>query len=192
MLIVTGGIACGKSTFVDTARELLGTCAVIDADEWYHGVYMRSDAYNQLTRSLFNRVSVKAAAFTHLNWSIFENAVADAFCEYVNNAKPTICVIPEFFKRADYFDARLGPWNEVLTIERDNNVDAAIKRDGHRTSAKTRLIAKNQSTIETRVDLSDYVLYNVGSKDEFKEECVKWLKSHLPEVSTHPTKAIGT
>lgn len=190
MLIVTGGIACGKSTFLEVSRELCDG-VIIDADEWYHNERLQSEAHKRLAKTLFNNVSVKAAAFTHLNWSIFEKAVVDAFCEYTNNVKPVICVIPEFFKREDYFRARLNV-EKVLTIERKDSMAAAFIRDTHRTEAQTKRIAENQSTTETRVELSDYVLYNAGSKDDFKQECVLWLKSHLLEVSTRPTKAIGT
>lgn len=189
MLIVTGGIACGKSTFVETAREL--GHFVVDADEWYHKLFVGSIIQQHWHKTLFGTVSIKAVAFQHDNWTTYEKIVADAFCEYVRNVKPTICVIPEYFKRHTYFIAALG-LHKVLTIERDNHIDAAIARDGHRSAEQTQKIFENQTPSCVRVDLSDWFLYNVGSKDYFKQECELWLKSRLPAVSTHPTKDIDT
>lgn len=189
MLVVTGGIACGKSTFVEAAREM--GINVVDADEWYHKLFVGSSIQEHWRQTLFGNVAIKSIAFRHDNWSIYEQGVADAFSTYVGNIRPDICVIPELFKRETYFRVNLPKFN-VLTIERENHVDAAITRDGHRSVDLTQKIFENQTPSDVRVDKSDYVLYNVGSRDEFKQECHKWLALHLPEVSTHPTKAIAT
>lgn len=189
MIVVTGGIACGKSTLVETAREM--GYDVVDADEWYHRIFVGSTAQTNLERTLFGSISYKTAAFQHLNWTVYEKGVADAFCEYIRNRKPQVCVIPEYFKREDYFSARLGA-PKVLTIERENNVDAAKARDTHRSNTLTEKIAASQTPKHVRVELSDFILYNEGSKDQFKQECQKWLESHLPAASTRPTKGIAT
>jgi len=189
MLVVTGGIACGKSTFVEAAREV--GFHVVDADEWYHNEYVGSSSFVLVTNILFGKTSVKDAAFRSRNWEAYERLVVGAFCRYVKDIAPYFCIIPEFFKKEDFFRALLNITG-VLTIERTDNISAALDRDGHRTAAETERIAGNQTTSERRVELSDHVLYNVGSRDEFKEECTFWLKSHLLEVFTHPTKAIST
>ena len=101
MIVVTGGIACGKSTFVEVAREM--GIDVVDADEWYHKLFVGSSIQEYWRRTLFGGLSIKTVAFRHDNWSIYEQSVAEAFCTYIGNTRPDICVIPELFKRETFF-----------------------------------------------------------------------------------------
>lgn len=189
MLIVTGGIACGKSTFVEAAREL--GYKIIDADEWYHDVYKLSTSFDNAKQLLFGSVSIGAVAFRHSNWKAFERIVAAAFCTYATNNQPRIVVIPEYFKHKRLIDRHLGPVT-VLTIERKDNYSAAYERDSEKRSADlTARIINAQTPSTARVVQADHVMYNGGSRDEFKQECQAWLKLHLPEVSIPRTRGIA-
>ncbi len=190
ILIVTGGIACGKSTFVEAARE--AGYDIVDADDWYHDIHTKSTEFSMNKQMLFGSLSLKTVAFRHKNWITFERLVAKAFCGYVLINKPRIVVIPEFYRHEMLFKRYLGFANDVVTIERLNNFNEALARDVDRPVELTRKIMENQTPSIVRVDRSDYVLYNEGSRDEFKLECQQWLKSHLPVASTHRMRDIFT
>lgn len=187
MLIVTGGIACGKSTFLDIARKLGYNC--VDADEWHHSFRNNPvDAYTK--KELFgDNFDMGEVAFVHPQWKEYEDFVGTSFKLWIDQEvlyhgrKIDILIIPDFFNKP----VRTGLLGiPVLTIERPNNVLHAMKRDSHRDVDFTMKIHRNQMTPDERCKRADFVIINRGTKEEFQEECEKWLKSHLPAVSTRP------
>ncbi len=183
MLIVTGGIACGKSTFLEVARQF-GRC--IDADDWYNDQYKSTGNYLKITDLLFGTRELHTVAFNHENWTLFQEIVFGKFWTLLEKEPFEIVAIPDFFSRTT---ARTG--FSVLTIERPDNLGAALLRDPHRDPELTKKLHSNQMSGSQREQLADYVLFNNGTKEQFEKECENWLKLHLLEVSIPYTKVIN-
>lgn len=175
MIIVTGGIACGKSVFLDKAKELGYNC--IDADDWFHNEMSNESPIRILARIMLKTVDLKTVAFQHEYWNDFISVIDYSFQLWVQSQRNNfdIVVIPDFFSRNKnmLFD------EEVLTIERLNNFEAAIERDAHRSEELTAKIYQAQMNSEERMSFADHVIYNNGTKEEFEKECEEWLQLHL-------------
>lgn len=182
MLIVTGGIACGKSTFLEVARKMRLKC--IDADEWFHD-FKKTGTYSYIFKEFFDEQNISDVAFVHEKWEEYCKLIDLYFInqinldEYFTNDLYDIIVIPDFFKRR----LKLGTF-DVLTIERPYNLKAAVERDSHRSRDLTVKIHQHQMDPGTRRSLADYVLENEGTKEEFEKECEEWLKLHLQDHLT--------
>lgn len=177
MLVVTGGIACGKSVFVRVCEGF--GLKVIDADDWFHKTYRGSEEY-LLAIKEFDGRALSQCAFIHKHWKTFETQVASDFCKFVGD-EYEIVVIPEYFKYSEIYNSLL-PRHKTVTIERNDNLTFAITRDMHRGSELTKLIFNNQTPHNVRIESADYVLSNQGTIKEFQKECKEWLKLHLQEV----------
>lgn len=187
MLVVTGGISCGKSVFKSVCNSY--GIRVIDADDWFHGGYKRTNDYAKAVAG-FGGQPLDICAFRHEHWAEFEKQVARDFCMSVSDDYDVV-IIPEYFRHFSEYRHLLAP-HKVLTIERHNNLAFALERDTMRLPKLTERIYANQSSSSARVEKSDYVLYNAGYFEVFKREIEKWLELHLPEVLTLRTKGIGT
>jgi len=194
MLIVTGGIACGKSTFLEVANKMGYTC--VDADDWFNEYFSTTIEFHTLCMSAFGHRDLKSVAFVHQNWGKFIQRIDVFFRDFVvkyqgqcnkHDEKIDIICVPDIFQRGGW---PLG--NDILTIERSYNLKYAIERDTHRSEDLTLKIHQHQMDPGKRRRLADYVLKNEGSKEQFEKECEEWLKQHLPAVSTQPTKDIDT
>lgn len=188
MIIVTGGIACGKTTFMEVARRLGYEC--VCADEWFRNEFkgQRNDKIGK--RAIFKNadIDLKEVAFKHPDWHHYELYVDKMFEMYLwirtmANTKTDFLFIPDYFKRHIYTDSK----QSVLTIERGYNLKYAVERDVHRNQDLTVAIHQHQMDPGRRMSMADFVLRNEGTKEEFEKECEKWLKQHSPEVSTPST-----
>lgn len=197
MLIVTGGIACGKSTFLEVARRMGYNC--IDADEWFHK-FRRSPEEKKFAAQMFGEKYAESGwlsevAFVHPNWAQYQEFIDVAFIyhlatqQVVHNVNYDIVVIPDFFNRSA---CRLLPKALTLTIERPNNLEAARLRDGDRVNGLTDRIHQNQMVSELRVVNARNVIYNNLTKSYFEKECEEWLQQHLQVASTQHTMDIAT
>lgn len=179
MLVVTGGIACGKSVAAEIF--LAAGLKVLDADDWFHKRYKDSEEYKSTTQAFGGKLLTECA-FSHPKWGEFELTLLKFFCKFVDD-NYNVLIIPEYFKYQSDYTAHL-PYHKVLTIERTGNLEFAKLRDYHRDAELTQRIFNNQTSSETRIKLSDYVIYNSGSIEYLGMEVEKWLKSHLQEVLT--------
>lgn len=194
MLIVTGGIACGKSTLLEVARKMGYNC--VDADEWFHDIFIKDKSFAGIMWHYFGEKKLKDVAFIHKNWSLFQAVVDYSFAMWIQSetmqtkSKPfDIVVIPDYFKRS----ISMGTEGvKVLTIERPYNLKAATERDAHRSNELTVMIHQHQMDPGKRREKADHVLENEKTKEEFEKECEKWLKLHLQVASTLRTKVIAT
>lgn len=187
MLIVTGGIACGKTTFLRIAEEMGLRC--VDADAWFNNTFMMYEDGARIANTLFGTTNLKEVAFKHPSWPAFMSIVGSRFFLFVKKIYRhiDILVIPDLPKRMIWI---VG--STILTIERPDNLEHAKLRDSHRSVELTELIHKNQSTMNERATIADEILFNIGNKKQFEEDCKSWLEQHLQDRSTQRMKAIDT
>lgn len=164
MLIVTGGIACGKSYFKKHVEAKHGK-SVIDADDWYK-IVKSSLVFKDKFRELFGESSIDEVAFSHAAWSGYEYFVHHQFSfEFLCKFSYDIAVIPEFFKFKSFYDKFEY---DILTIERSVNIEHVVKRDCFRDKGLSKRIMENQTSSSERLSKSKYNIWNDGTMFEFE------------------------
>jgi len=171
-LIVTGGIACGKSTLLQAAEELGYKC--LDVDDWFHEEMKGTALHHYTFKGWFGSSPV---AFIHPNWKEYERWLMQHFDMYLTSNTPEVCVIPNL----EGFDIK--PSYKILTVERKANQEAAILRDTHRNVSLTQRIHNTQLAREQREEVADWVLINdTSSSQEFKQKCTEWFVEHRGDL----------
>lgn len=164
MLIVTGGIACGKSCFKKHVETKHGKSAV-DADDWYK-IAKSSISFRDKFRELFGESSVDEVAFVHAGWEGYEYFVHHRFADdFLCSFKYDIVIIPEFFKFQSFYDKFEY---DVLTIERSVNIEHIVKRDCFRDMGLSKRIMENQTSSSERLSKSKHNILNDGTMLEFQ------------------------
>lgn len=156
MIIITGGIACGKSTVENIITNFGVSC--IDSDVWFKTIYSHSDQCHTIKSQLFGESNISGVAFNHPNWETFCQRVAMAFCTFLNSHDFDVVFTGEYFK----FKEVLPVPKFVVTVERKDHASAALSRDTHRSPELTMKIINSQTTREERIAKSDFVVYNDG------------------------------
>lgn len=187
---VTAGIACGKSSFIKIAKAR--GYEVLDADFISHELLdlnvaplvklfgpsiVKKDVYRDkidrkaLADIVFNDKEKKKLLEDLLHPKIRKKLLEQAL-ELDKKGKPFFIELPLFFEGKQYFD--LGqviliytPKKESLLrlMRRDKlEYDKALKR------------ADALMDIEKKLELSDFVIKNLGSYDEFRAKCEEFLE----------------
>lgn len=170
MHIITGGIACGKSTVQSIIeQELDFKC--LDSDEWYKDVFLGSHRQQELWFNLFGASSVDDVAFMHKNWTAYCDAVAFELNEYLSTEPCDVLFIGEYFKVKEFI-----PCCKIITVERDQNILHALHRDKKRNTELTNRIVEYQTNSSIRMDSSDFVIYNNAGIDALQKSVINVLK----------------
>lgn len=174
MLIVTGGIACGKSCLKKHVETKHGKSAV-DADDWYK-IAKSSLAFRDKFRELFGKSSVDEVAFVHAGWEGYEYFVHHRFtADFLRNFSYDIVIIPEFFKFQSFYDKFEY---DVLTIERSVNIEHVVKRDYFRDKGLSKRIMENQTSSSERLSKSKYSIWNDGTMLEFEIKIDDFMRGY--------------
>lgn len=174
MLIVTGGIACGKSCFKKHVETKHGK-SVVDADDWYK-IVKSSLVFRDKLRELFGESSIDKVAFVHAGWEDYEYFVHHRFtADFLHNFSYDIVIIPEFFKFQSFYDKFEY---DILTIERSVNIEHVVKRDCFRDKGLSKRIMENQTSSSERLSKSKYNIRNDGAMLEFEIKIDDFMRSY--------------
>lgn len=174
MLIVTGGIACGKSCFKKYVEMKHGK-SVVDADDWYK-IVKSSEVFIEKFHDLFGESSVDEIAFVHAEWKSYEYFVHHCFSvDFLCSYRYDIVIIPEFFKFQSFYNKFQY---DILTIERSVNIEHVAKRDYFRDIGLSKRIMENQTSSSERLSKSKYNIWNDGTMLEFQEKIDDFMRNY--------------
>ena len=171
-IVVTGGIACGKSRFAEALRRL--GCETLDADDIVHSL-MSDEERRRLAKIAFTDPSVRKALEARLH-PIVDARFAEWFAAGGEGAAPLkIAIIPLLFevhweKKYDIICA--------VICSKEKQIERMMQRRGlTRQEAEDRLAA--QLPVEEKAAVSHYVIHNDGDVQELEMQAAKfvsWLK----------------
>ncbi|KAA6227961.1 dephospho-CoA kinase [Campylobacter sp. LR196d] len=185
--IVSASIACGKSTFLEIAKNM--GFKTLSADSIAHEIL---DSNAKEINALFsnnellendkiNRKKLGQVIFNDKNEKKkLENfmfpRIRAKICEAIEilnkKNKPFFIEIPLFFESNFY--KNLGQ-SILIYTPKEQALKRLMKRDN--ISKEDALIRLNsQLDIEEKKKLADFVIYNTTSYENFQEECVKFIQ----------------
>ena len=185
ILGITGGTGCGKTTLLELIRELGGL--VIDCDDVYHKL-LQTDTQlldsieaqfpgtveqGRLQRKKLGAlVFADPAALEKLN-EITHSAVKQEVCKLLS-PPPQLAAIDAIGLFESGLD-KLCKLTVAVTAPEEQRIARLMARDGiDEAYALSRIRAQHSS--EEFSALCDYTLVNDGTKEQFREKCLVFLR----------------
>ena len=195
-ICVTGGIAMGKTTVMNTLSELFPEAVFFDADKVVSGLLTTTDFRVKL-RGIFGDESLTESGEinrTYIREQIFDSAEQrvklenithpEVKKEYIkirqqavtDNRKHLFADIPLFYETSSRYE-----FDYILVVATDAETQLERLKDRPGMNHQMALnIINAQMEIKKKIDLSDKVIWNCGNQYQLNKQInyfVSWLKT---------------
>lgn len=182
---ITGGISTGKSTFVDSLRELLPTAVFFDADEAVHALLSRPEIQKEIRREFGAKVFSNAGDLNRgkLRAIVFADATKKRALERIlhprirrqwrTKAKRHRSSPKFFFADIPLLYETSGETlcDQVVVVACSQKVQLArLRKRMSVGSAEAKQMINSQLPLEEKIGRAEYVVWNNGNRSSLTEQ----------------------
>lgn len=186
-VVLTGGIACGKSTFAKFLAE--AGCEILDADDIVHQLQAPGGTALPLIRKAFgdsvfrpdntlDRAALAAIVFPNPTArrqleAIMHPLVRDAFNAWHATPADTlrVAVIPLLFEVGWHMD-----WPHITCLASSSELQLQRLRERGHSDAEARARIQAQLPLSQKINRAHCVVWNNGTLDELHAQALQWIK----------------
>lgn len=187
-LVVTGNIGCGKSTVVRFMQQRLPDYELFDYDKMVAELYEDDIVKMQLDTAFgtHNKGEIGSIVFTYPKEMEKLRIILDGWVltnTQIAFKKPNIILdIPLYF---EYIQSALHSFTDlVICVASDPELQLErVKARSGWSEEKIHAVMNRQITQRTKVQLSDYTIWNIGTVDSLQaavDDCVDFLNNYSP------------
>ncbi|MFL6501297.1 MAG: dephospho-CoA kinase [Candidatus Udaeobacter sp.] len=182
---ITGGIATGKSTFVEYLRKLQPAAAFFDADQAAHALLNRPEVGKQIRREFggqvfsrtgdLNRTALRAIVFADATKKLALEQILHPRIrrqwrkkakEHRNSPKFFFADIPLLYETGGE-----SLCDRVVVVACSQKVQLArLRKRMSVTSAEAKQMTKSQMPLDEKMRRADHVVWNNGDQTSFMEQ----------------------
>jgi len=182
---ITGGLATGKSTFVECLRKLQPTATFFDADQAAHALLSRPEVEKQIRREFGGHVFSRAGDLnrTELRAIVFADAPKKLALEQIlhprirrqwrtkakehrNSPKFFFADIPLLYETGGE-----SLCDRVVVVACSQKVQLArLRKRMSLTSAEAKQMITSQMPLDEKMRRADHVVWNNGDRTSFMEQ----------------------
>lgn len=182
---ITGGISTGKSTFVDSLRELLPTAVFFDADEVVHALLSRPEIQKEIRGEFGAKVFSNAGDLNRgkLRAIVFADATKKRALERIlhprirrqwrTKAKRHRSSPKFFFADIPLLYETSGETlcDQVVVVACSQKVQLArLRKRMSVGSAEAKQMINSQLPLEEKIGRAEYVVWNNGNRSSLTEQ----------------------